>query len=289
MGVSDVDRQLASLSPDQKRALAVLAAVERTTLSPDQLTRLTGVQDAAAVVGQLRALGLVEAKKPDRFTAVDYVRRSWELAGEAEGVLDRVTTLLEDGRFSREDVDALLGLAEWAAGVGQWERLLKLVQAARLPLEAWRRLDAWIELVRRGQVAAQRLGDGAAQVWLAREEAAALAAARSRERAAPASRGAGRWQTRLAYGAVGVVLAAGGFVVGAAVGDNGPDPAGAGTGGVEPQTVTETVTGSDTVVETETQNVVETATETQTETTTLTETTTETVTVTEPPPPPIIP
>jgi hypothetical protein len=279
VGVSDVDRQLASLSPDQKRALAVLAAVERTTLSPDQLTRLAGVQDAAIVVAQLRALGLVEGKEPDRFTAVDFVRRSWELAGEAEGVLDRVTTLLEDGNFSREDVDALLGLAEWAAGVGQWERLLRLVQAARLPLEAWRRLDAWIELVQRGQVAAARVGDGAAQVWLAREEAAALAAARSRERASGASRpsrAAPRWQTRLAYGLVGVVLAAGGFIVGAAVGDNGPDPAGADTGGVEPATVT--VTNTETAVRTETQNVVETATATQTETTTLTET----VTVTEP-------
>jgi hypothetical protein len=280
MGVSDVDRQLASLSPDQKRALAVLAAVERTTLSPDQLTRLAGVQDAATVVAQLRALGLVEARQPDRFTAVDFVRRSWELAGEAEGVLDRVTTLLEDGSFSRGDVDALLGLAEWAAGVGQWERLLKLVQAARLPLEAWRRLDAWIELVQRGQVAAARVGDGAAQVWLAREEAAALATARSRDRASGASRAAPRWQARLAYGLVGVVLAAGGFIVGAAVGDNGPDPAGAETGGVEPATVT--VTNTETDVRTETQNVVETATATQTETTTLTETTTETVTVTAP-------
>ena len=284
--VSNLDQQLASLSPDQRRALAVVAAAGSSTLSPEQVSRLTGVGDAASALAQLRALGLLREAAPERFSAPAALRRSWELAGEAESVLDRVVTLLEDGRFSREDVDALLGLAESAAGAGSWGRVLKLVQAARLPLEAWRRVDAWIELVERGQTAAQRLGDVAAEAWLAREHRAALAA-RSRQARPPGlPRGTSRLQARVAYSLVGVVLAAGGFLAGAAIGDDG-NAAGAVTGGTDAGTVTETVvrTQTDRIVETatETERIVETATETRTVATT------ETVTVTEPPPPPVIP
>src|SRR5262245_40869819 len=57
------------------------------------------------------------------------------------------------------DVDALLGLSEWALRNERWPELLRLVRSTQSAIALVRRVRDWYRLLERGLAAARALGD----------------------------------------------------------------------------------------------------------------------------------
>jgi hypothetical protein len=64
------------------------------------------------------------------------------------------------------DVDALLGLSEWALRKERWPELLRLVRSTQSAIALVRRVRDWYRLLERGLAAARALGDREAEAWV---------------------------------------------------------------------------------------------------------------------------
>lgn len=265
------EERLESLGPEERRVLAALAVVGDASLSAGELAALVEVAAAEPVVAELVRRGLVRSEEPGRYVLApglgERIRRTWDVVDAADRLLRQLISIAEDGRLTPSDLDAVLAVAEWAAGVGRLEELLQLVRATETALDVERRVEAWIEILRRAQVAAREVGDRGAEVWTAEQLQRCTAAVGVPPPAEVAVRPLRSTALRVAALVVTAVV---GLGVGVAVGRSGAPS----------ETTTETVPG-ETVVSTETETSTQTETTTETEISTQTETTTETSTITE--------
>jgi hypothetical protein len=135
---------------------------------------MTGAGDGSSdetVQAQVTALGRVG----------ETIRRTDDALSTGDRLLKYITTLAKEGRLTPErlldDIDAILGLSEWAAESEQWERLLELVKTLQAAFGIARRVEEWLTLLNRGRSAAVALGDKHSEVWVLRQLATASASA----------------------------------------------------------------------------------------------------------------
>src|SRR4051812_850496 len=118
---------------DERRVLAALAVVAPGSLSADELADVTGIQDVAVVLDDLRRRGLVRAGARERHALLGpagELRDSVQALSGADRLRKYFETLARRGRLqAAEDAGAILGLAGWLAEQGRWEDALDLVQA----------------------------------------------------------------------------------------------------------------------------------------------------------------
>ena len=167
------DEALAGLTDDERRTLSALAVVGKTTVPPEALARLAGVDRAAAAVSGLRRRGLVEDDEQGGESVLgslaDYVRRTESGIETGEKLLDALTTLARADHVGPSEIEAILGLTGWAAETGHSRGLLTLVQTAESTFAFLERSRDRVALLERGLEAARRLGDRDAEVELLHE------------------------------------------------------------------------------------------------------------------------
>ena len=164
------DEALAGLTDDERRTLSALAVVGKTTVPPEALARLAGVDRAAAAVSGLRRRGLVEDDEQGGESVLgslaDYVRRTESGIETGEKLLDALTTLARADHVGPSEIEAILSLTGWATETGHWRELLTLVQTAESTFAFLERSRDRVALLERGLEAARRLGDRDAEVEL---------------------------------------------------------------------------------------------------------------------------
>jgi hypothetical protein len=180
-GDETAETQALGLTPAERQLLAALAVVGHATLSADELSDLGIVDDVIPLLEGLERRGLVRLDDRRRYAVLGGIgaqlRRSNDALAGGDRLLGYFTTLARGGSLSGEDVAAVLGLTEWAAEVGRFERLLELVKTAQACFEVGHRTDEWITLVRRARTAARSLGDRRSEIWALEQLAAAAASA----------------------------------------------------------------------------------------------------------------
>jgi hypothetical protein len=246
--------ELAELTDDEREVLAALAVLGEAAVSPKQLAALTAVADPRPVLEELERRGFLRREEDERYAAPvtlrDRLQDAWNLIDTGDRVLRQLISIAEDGRLTLSDLDAVLGVSEWACQAGRFAELLRLVRAVRTGVDVYRRVEAWIAIVRRALQAARALRDSDAEAWV-EHELAASARALGDERAARAHeerehalrrsatrrigpRSMPRWLVRL----IAVAVAAGaGFGLAYAVIDNSSSSVGPTTVTAPPKTV----------------------------------------------------
>jgi hypothetical protein len=171
-----VDADLASLTPPEREVLAVLAVMGGVALSPEQLAALTSVADPRPILAGLERQGFVERDAGDRYRIAagrrERLLEAWNLVDTGDRILRQLISIAEDGRLTWSDLDAVLGVSQWACEVGRFRELLRLVKAVKTTVDVVRRIEAWIPIVQRAVHAARALGDLDAEAWAERELAA---------------------------------------------------------------------------------------------------------------------
>jgi hypothetical protein len=161
--------EIASLTPDERRVLAVLAAVGGAWVTAEQVASLSEIDDARPVLAELERRGLVRKDERQRYAVVaglgTRLRRALGVVDTADRVLRQLISIAEDGRLTLDDLDAVLGITGWAAEVGRLTELLQLVEAVQKTLSVTQRVEAWLQLVGRAKEAARELGDTQAEAW----------------------------------------------------------------------------------------------------------------------------
>jgi hypothetical protein len=177
--------QVLALSEAERQVLAVLAVIGRASLSSEELAALVEVEDITPVIGELERRGLIKSDEKRRYSALgrigEEIRRTDEALSSADRLLSYMTTLAQSGRLTPDrlaaDAAAILGLSEWAAETGQWERLLELVKTLQACFGIAQRVQEWLALLDLGRRAAQALGDKQSEVWVLQQLATASASA----------------------------------------------------------------------------------------------------------------
>jgi len=172
-GVPDDDaltEQLAALSELERDVLVALAVVGETSLSPAQIETLLGVAEVRPAVAELERRGLLQRDEDDRVVTAPGLRerlsKLWNLVDTGDRLLQQLISIAEDGRLSIDDLDAVLGITEWAFRLGRFEQLLRLVHAVQTTVHVVHRAEAWIEILKRAREAARSLGDVEAEAWV---------------------------------------------------------------------------------------------------------------------------
>ena len=165
--------QLSALSELERDVLAALAVVGDTALSPAQIEKLVGVADARQGVAELERRGLLQRDQDDRVAAApglrDRLSKLWNLADTGDRLIQQLISIAEDGRLSVDDLDAVLGISEWACRLGRFEQLLRLVHAVQTTIDVVHRTQKWIEILGYAREAARSLDDVKAQAWVEAE------------------------------------------------------------------------------------------------------------------------
>ena len=160
---------VASLTPDERRVLAVLVAVGGAWVTPEQLASLSEIDDVRPVLVELERRGLVRKDERGRRAAVAglgaQLRRALGVLDTADRVLRQLISIAEDGRLTLDDLDAVLGITGWAAEVGRLTELVQLVEAVQKTLTVTERVEVWLPIVRRAEEAARELGETEAEAW----------------------------------------------------------------------------------------------------------------------------
>ena len=114
---------VASLTPDERRVLAVLVAVGGAWVTPEQLASLSEIDDVGPVLVELERRGLVRKDERGRRAAAaglsTQLRQALGVLDTADRVLRQLISIAEDGRLTLDDLDAVLGITGWAAEVGR--------------------------------------------------------------------------------------------------------------------------------------------------------------------------
>jgi len=296
--------RLESLTPTERQVLAVLAVVGEASLSTREVAALAEVDDVEPVLDELRRRGLVRRDDEREALAPGLaakLRHAWDLGDTTDRVLRQFISIAQDGRLTLADLPAILGLSRWAAELGRWTELLRLITLTETVLDVQQRVETWIQIVEQARVAARRLGDREAEVWAEAQLAAAGRAIANATRAAAVATtqvtpplggpgGPDRTALWLKRGLATLLIAGAGFGIGyvatgqaSSAGTTVTVPGTTATGPATTVTLpgaTSTVAGQTVTLPATTVTLpAETATVVSTETSTTTETTTTTTTV----------
>ena len=236
-----MDADLASLTPPEREVLAVLAVMGDVALSAEQIAALTSVADPRPILATLEGRGFVE-REDDRYRIPpgrrERLREAWNVVDTGDRVLRQLISIAQDGRLTWSDLDAVLGVSQWACEFGRFQELLRLVKAVQTTVDVVRRIEAWVVIVRRALQAARALGDVDAQAWAEQELAKyGRLEAHESERAGRslARRSTPRW---LAPAVAAAAAAGAGLLAGYAIFNTPSTGLGATTVSVPPSTVT---------------------------------------------------
>jgi len=165
---------LASLTEDEERVVAALAALDGAPLRAERLAELTGVDPIEPVLDSLVRRGLLRRdERPDRVAGPaqlnERLQQISDLSSWAEKAVHLFTGLATGSLSADEaldDLGAVFSLLNWAHQSERWQEALQLVKIAETGLALARRFDAWGHALEHGLHAADKLGDTSSQAWV---------------------------------------------------------------------------------------------------------------------------
>ncbi len=165
------DQVFALLSDDQRAVLALLAAMDRSTVYLDNVAELTGIPDVGPVIESLLLLALVQAHSPRFSLTADVSEDRWSDL-DSNAWRDRALQALPDWIERQSEPEsvvkeaaAILQALEHGVAQRAWWKVLRLGRAVETPLVLARRWGAWAVVLRHQLEAARGLGDRAAEGW----------------------------------------------------------------------------------------------------------------------------
>ncbi|HJU35860.1 MAG TPA: hypothetical protein VJ716_00385, partial [Gaiellaceae bacterium] len=164
---------LASLTEDEERVIAALAALDGASLGAERLAELAGVDPIGPVLDSLVRRGLLRRdERPDRVAGLaqlnERLQQISDLSSWAEKAVHLFTGLATGSLTADEaldDLGAVFNLLDWAHESRRWQEALQLVKVAETGLALARRFDAWGRALEHGLHAADKLGDKHSQAW----------------------------------------------------------------------------------------------------------------------------
>ena len=168
MAADGLPQEVASLDDSQREVLAALAVMGESTLSAGQIGALLGTADVRPTLAELDRRGLLR-RDGDRYGVAPGLKEklagAWNVVDTGDRVLRQLISIAADGRLTLGDLDAVLGISEWACEVGRFSELLQLVKTVQTAVDVYNRVEDWITIVRRARTAARELGDRGAERW----------------------------------------------------------------------------------------------------------------------------
>lgn len=156
---------LNTLTEQQERVLALLAATGGFVMSLEHLVSLTEDPNARKTLQGLIALGLVQAHSP-RYSLTGDLASSlatlWDLSSWEDRLLDYFISWLEGQpaqALIEESAEALIHTVKKAGEKEQWPQVIRLGRALERGLILWKRWQAWADVLNLILKAARALGD----------------------------------------------------------------------------------------------------------------------------------
>lgn len=167
------DLLLSSLTEDEDRVVAALAALDGASLGAERLAELAGVDPIQPVLDSLVRRGLLRRdERPDRVAGLAQLNERLQQISDLSGWAEKAVHLftgLATGSLSADqaldDLGAVFNLLDWAHESERWQEALQLVKVAETGLALARRFDAWGHALEQGLHAADKLGDTRSQAW----------------------------------------------------------------------------------------------------------------------------
>ncbi|MGK5729302.1 hypothetical protein [Streptomyces sp. URMC 124] len=172
----ELDRLSAgSLSGAERRALVVLALVAGTLVPGNWVSAVGDITYAVQSLVSLYERGLVERPEEDRFglpvclkeslrgLTLDAVSLSAGVNGLADWLDDALHGDVHTLTEALQGVEGIVGLLGVAAERGEWRAAIRLAKIAEAALFAGLRWQQWKEVLEKGEEAARRIGDRAAE------------------------------------------------------------------------------------------------------------------------------
>jgi len=152
-----------TLSPAQKRALALMGAMGEIALTAEQAQAIAQLPNTAETLNQLVSLQLVNATDAGYQICAD-LTEAVTRAFDSQPLLQSAVEYFAS-RGSTQNLDAMLHLLDWTQRTGQWQRSLSLVQKLDAPLSMGKRWRQWEQMLSHSLQAAQQLGDDRTEAW----------------------------------------------------------------------------------------------------------------------------
>ncbi|MGC1524948.1 MAG: choice-of-anchor D domain-containing protein [Phormidesmis sp.] len=152
-----------TLSPAQKRALALMGAMGEIALTAEQAQAIARFPNTAEILDQLASLQLVNATDAGYQICADLTEAVTQVF-DPQPLLQSAADYFA-GRASTHNLDAMLHLLDWTQRTGQWQRSLSLVRKLDAPLSMGKRWQQWERMLSHSLQAAQQLGDGRTEAW----------------------------------------------------------------------------------------------------------------------------
>jgi hypothetical protein len=163
---------VAGLPNPELRVLSVVALGKGAAVPLEHIAPLADIPDARAPLKVLEQQHLVQAHSPS-YTLTGALAqelwRDWDLTPWAGRALSYFAQWAEaksaDPRSMLSSVDVILQLLEWAVSNKQWAQVLRLGRAIQASLAVGLRWGAWLQVLKWVLMAAQALGERAAEGW----------------------------------------------------------------------------------------------------------------------------
>ena len=162
---------LSDLDSDQRLVITALTAFAGLSLLPQQVTDLTGISQAEAILQDLleRHLLTIQAGRYQLTADLVHDLQAVQLLPWREHLLTYFTNWAELHRTMRPTLLAearnLLMVLEWAVSQGQWREVLSLVRSLESSLIMSGQWQTWEQVLQWGLQATQTLGDLNAEAW----------------------------------------------------------------------------------------------------------------------------
>jgi hypothetical protein len=163
---------VAGLPNPELRVLSVVALGKGAPVPLEHIAPLADIPDARPPLRVLEQQHLVQAHSPS-YTLTGALAqelwRDWDLTPWAERAVGYFAQWAEakgaDPRSMLASVDVILQLLEWAVSNKQWAQVLRLGKAIQAALAVGLRWGAWLQVLKWVLMAAQALGERAAEGW----------------------------------------------------------------------------------------------------------------------------
>lgn len=155
------------IAEDERRALAVLEAVNGAPLPAEAVAAGANVQAAGRILEGLRQDGVVQAASP-RFRLPEQVAEYLELPDWRVDTLDGLTSWVlgvEDPDVVAAAATGIIHMIDWAARNQRSDKAVKLARAAGGGLMLSRRWAQWKELIDLARAAARASGSRFDEAW----------------------------------------------------------------------------------------------------------------------------
>lgn len=157
---------VATLTPKQKKMLALMGAMGGVALSAEQSLAISQVPEATQVLSELTQLHLLQATADGGYhLCIDLVQVVPQYLSPQSWLTQATAYFTQQGIAESGSSEAMLHLLEWTQSTGQWQSSLSLARSLDPALSLSGQWEQWHQVLTTSLQAAERAGDSSATGW----------------------------------------------------------------------------------------------------------------------------